>query len=46
MTAREKISTLFDELVPVSGKADTVTGEIIRAISRIVYRNYDDGEEW
>lgn len=45
MTAtEERISTLFDELVPASGKADTVAGEIIRAISRIGYRNYNDGD--
>lgn len=40
----EKINSLFDELVPGSGKADTVAGEIIRAISRIGYRNYNDGD--
>lgn len=39
-----KLSTLFDELVPMSGKADTVAGEIVRAISRIGYRNYNDGD--
>lgn len=40
----KKISKLFDELVPASGKADTVAGEIIRAVSRIGYRNYNDGD--
>ncbi len=40
----EKINALFEELVPASGKADTVAGEIIRAISRIGYRNYNDGD--
>lgn len=45
MTATEKrINTLFEELVPHSGKAATVAGEIIRAISRIGYRNYNDGD--
>lgn len=39
-----KIENLFDELVPPSGKADTVAGEIIRAITRISYRNYNDGD--
>lgn len=38
------INALFAELVPVSGKAATVAGEIIRAISRIGYRNYNDGD--
>ena len=45
MTAiEEKINSLFEELVPASGKADTTAGEIIRAISRIGYRNYNDGD--
>lgn len=45
MTAIEnKINTLFEELVPSSGKAGTVAGEIIRAVSRIGYRNYNDGD--
>lgn len=46
MTITEnKISKLFAELVPTSGKADTVAGEIIRAISRIGYRFYNDGDQ-
>lgn len=45
MTEREnKINALFEELVPSKGKADTVAGEIIRAVSRIGYRNYNDGD--
>lgn len=45
MSAREeKINALFNELVPASGKADTVAGEIIRAVCRISYRNYNDGD--
>lgn len=45
MTATEKkIDALFEELVPASGRADTVAGEIIRAVSRIGYRNYNDGD--
>ena len=45
MTAvEERINALFEELVPDEGKADTVAGEIIRAISRIGYRNYNDGD--
>ncbi|MEY8392582.1 DUF5049 domain-containing protein [Lachnospiraceae bacterium 45-W7] len=38
------LSALFDELVPARGKAGTVAGEIVRAISRIGYRNYNDGD--
>lgn len=44
ITLETRISTLFDELVPASGKADTVAGEIIRAVSRISYRNSNDGD--
>ena len=43
-TTEKKINELFEELVPASGKADTVAGEIIRAVSRIGYRNYNDGD--
>ena len=39
-----KINELFEQLVPASGKAPTVAGEIVRAISRIGYRNYNDGD--
>ena len=39
-----RIHELFEGLVPSEGKADTVAGEIIRAISRIGYRNYNDGD--
>lgn len=39
-----RIHELFEDLVPPTGKADTVAGEIIRAISRIGYRNYNDGD--
>lgn len=44
ITAEQKINALFAELVPASGKADTVAGEIVRAVSRIGYRNYNDGD--
>jgi hypothetical protein len=45
MTDTEKrINELFEELVPDTGKADTVAGEIIRAVSRIGYRYYNDGD--
>ena len=39
-----RINELFKELVPFEGKADTVAGEIIRAISRIGYRYINDGD--
>lgn len=45
LTATEtRINELFEELVPASGKADTVAGEIIRAVCRIHYRNWNDGD--
>lgn len=41
----EKINAIFERLVPRSGKADTVAGEITRAISRIGYRWLNDGDK-
>lgn len=35
---------MYDAHVPASGKADTVGGEILRAICRIVYKFYNDGD--
>ena len=40
-----KLDNLFDELVPVRGKADTKAGEIIRAFGKINYRFYNDGDQ-
>ena len=40
----ERLNALFARLVPVNGKADTVAGEIVRAISRIEYRFFNDGD--
>lgn len=34
----------WDEYVPAEGKCDSVGGEIMRAMSRIVYRYYNDGD--
>lgn len=41
----ERINKLFEELVPASGKADSFAGELIRAMSRITYRFYNDGDQ-
>lgn len=41
----ERINNLFEELVPASGKADSLAGELIRAMSRIAYRFYNDGDQ-
>lgn len=43
--ALNKLNELHDELVPEAGKADTVAGEMVRAISRIGYRFYNDGDQ-
>lgn len=40
----KRLEDLFDQLVPPSGKADTVAGEIVRAAMRIGYRNFNDGD--
>ena len=40
----KRISVLFDKLVPGAGNADTVEGEIIRALNRIIYRWGNDGD--
>jgi len=40
----KRITVLFDKLVPGSGNADTVEGEIIRALNRIIYRWGNDGD--
>ena len=39
-----KMSELFRKYVPMSGNCDTVGGEIVRAMSRIGYRYYNDGD--
>lgn len=41
----ERINELFKELVPFEGKADSLAGELIRAMSRIGYRFYNDGDQ-
>lgn len=42
--SEDPISTAFELLVPSSGAADTVAGEMIRAMMRILYRDYNDGD--
>lgn len=45
MTAsEERLNELFEEHVPDRGRADTLGGEIVRAVCRIGYRNYNDGD--
>ncbi len=40
----KKIEEMFERLVPVSGSCETVAGEIVRALTKIVYRFYNDGD--
>jgi hypothetical protein len=37
---------LFAKLVPGSGPAKTIEGEVLRAASKIYYRHYNDGDEF
>ena len=41
----ERINQLFEELVPASGKAENLAGELVRAMARIGYRWYNDGDQ-
>lgn len=43
-TSSNPIETAFDLLVPPSGPADSKAGEIVRAMMRILYRDYNDGD--
>ena len=46
MTKNEdRINKLFKELVPETGKADSLAGELVRAMSSIGYRFYNDGDQ-
>ena len=42
---KKEWAAMEDRLMPVSGKAETVAGEIIRAVDRIWYRWYNDGDK-
>lgn len=44
-TLSDKMGKLFDELVPIRGKADTEAGEIVRAYNRIAFRWFNDGDK-
>lgn len=43
-TEKKVNEELFNKYVPVCGKAATLGGEILRAINRIVYKFYNDGD--
>lgn len=40
------LTMLFDELVPPQGAASTIAGELVRAIMRLLYRDYNDGDKF
>ena len=40
----EKLEKMFDEYVPAGGCAETKGGELVRAVNRIGYRYYNDGD--
>lgn len=39
-----RMDTAFELLVPAQGKADTLAGELVRAMMRVLYRDYNDGD--
>lgn len=43
-TRNTELQELFDKYVPATGKADTVGGELLRAINKLLYRYYNDGD--
>lgn len=40
----ELLEIIFEEFVPSSGVAETVAGEVARAMIKILYRDYNDGD--
>lgn len=42
----DALEVLYDALVPSSGPAETVAGEFVRAIMRILYRDWNDGDKF
>lgn len=44
-SSEQKLEDYGDKLVPAVGKADTVAGELVRAMGRLLYRFYNDGDK-
>lgn len=44
--AEETLEVLFADLVPSQGAADTVAGEMVRAMMRVLYRDSNDGDKF
>jgi len=43
---QDEYNQLQDKLVPDMGKADTVEGELLRAVGKIIYRHGNDGDNF
>lgn len=43
-SVEDQLQQLFDELVPNEGQCDNLGGELVRAMMRIMYRDYNDGD--
>ena len=44
--AGKAVDHYFKQMVPAIGKAETINGEIIRAVTRIGFRWYNDGDKF
>lgn len=42
---QKEFDALYEELVPPSGEAKTVVGELVRSISRLTYEYYNNGNQ-
>ncbi|CAE7314011.1 unnamed protein product, partial [Symbiodinium microadriaticum] len=42
----DRLGVLSDKLMPMQGPAETFEGELVRAINKILYRFYNDGDYW
>ena len=45
-TPSDILDDVFSIVVPREGKADTVAGEIVRAMMRVLYRMFNDGDKF
>ncbi len=43
---QKEYEALYEKLVPAQGAAETIEGEVLRAASKIVYRHFNDGDEF
>lgn len=46
MSSTDQLEVYFKYLVPSSGPAKSLAGELVRAMMRILYRDYNDGDLW